>query len=426
MPASKRRQPGVDTDLALHRSDSDVSRETHTIALQLIAVALLLTGCTGIHYQKLRSEREIAELAILGNTYERIPIARVETTSTLGSDRTLRLAMEQLGEPSADRVVVMLHGFLSDRTIWRYVSGQLGRDHRLLLIDLLGCGESDKPDPEELGHDGYSATAQARYTLRALHTYFGRSERPRRITLVGHSYGGAVVLRMLGDPTLRREFTDILDRVDGAVLLAPLDFAIEKADPRYLKLMKLGETKVSIAESTGLLREEVARMARDSVVDPSSMPREYADRALQILRERDRRRALQAMIRQAVPYDLKRKRPEWPDIEKLTADYQNVGVPTLILWGARDETFPASMGHKLRAQLPAAWLRVIRNSMHSLPLERPKVSAAYIRDFIRSRGQGWEPIAEVDREQLMATADTLRLAGPPQRQPALVLGWLMH
>ena len=153
-------------------------------------------------------------------------------------------------------------------------------------------------------------------------------------------------------------------------------------DPRYLKLLKLNKTKVSVARSVGLLRESVASLMQESTVEPNSMPREYADRALEMLKERDRRRALQAMIEQAVPYDLKRRRTNWSRIEELVAEYQNVDVPTLILWGARDEALPVSMGYKLQRQLPDVVLRVILESKHSLQLERPYECLGFIEEFL--------------------------------------------
>ena len=90
------------------------------------------------------------------------------------------------------------------------------------------------------------------------------------------------------------------------------------------------------------------------------------------------------MIAQALPFNLQTMRPDWERVEQLVADYQNVQVPILILWGARDETLPVSMGYKLQAQIPDAELRVIERSMHSLPLERPVVTASNIRQFLES------------------------------------------
>ena len=55
-----------------------------------------------------------------------------------------RLAYESYGH--GDRVVVLLHGLLMDARLNRGVARALAaRGHRVVLLDLLGHGESDKP-----------------------------------------------------------------------------------------------------------------------------------------------------------------------------------------------------------------------------------------------------------------------------------------
>ena len=203
------------------------------------------------------------------------------------------------------------------------------------------------------------------------------------------------MLRMTGDPGLREDYRDVLDRVDRLVLFAPLDVALEKVDPRFVKVARLGKLKVGIAALIGLLRKEAARTTLDGYVDPASATKEEARRLVQILKRRKTRRPAQAMILQAVPFDVKTQRPRWEHIEEVVADYRNVDKPTLIVWGSRDETLPTSMGYKLRAQLPEAWLRVVTESKHLLPTERPRLSATILRDYLTTGGDGWTSVAEI-------------------------------
>jgi hypothetical protein len=72
-----------------------------------------------------------------------------------------------------------------------------------------------------------------------------------------------------------------------------------------------------------------------------------------------------------------------------------VTFPCLIVWGARDETLPLSMGYKLQAQLPDAALIVIHDTKHSMQLERPRLSSSILREFIESGTRGRERISEI-------------------------------
>jgi pimeloyl-ACP methyl ester carboxylesterase len=56
------------------------------------------------------------------------------------------LVYDDYGEPGTDRVIVYLHGLLLDSELNRGIADALsGSGHRVVLLDLLGHGRSDKP-----------------------------------------------------------------------------------------------------------------------------------------------------------------------------------------------------------------------------------------------------------------------------------------
>ncbi len=82
-----------------------------------------------------------------------------------------------------DPPLVLLHGLMLDRRMWRAQVGALAGLGRVLLLDGPGHGESEVPPPFTL-EDHADALAEALDELRA----------PRAI-LVGHSWGGMTALR---------------------------------------------------------------------------------------------------------------------------------------------------------------------------------------------------------------------------------------
>jgi pimeloyl-ACP methyl ester carboxylesterase len=345
-------------------------------------------------------EAEVVDLAALATAAAALPEHPHFVTVGEAGGRPVRLAYRHTRGSDGKRLVVMLHGLLSDSRTWRFMAGNLGRAYDLLLIDLMGCGQSDKPDPRDLGPDGYSPTALARQVLLVIQ----KRSKHERIALVGHSLGGMVTLRMLGDPDLRAEFPDVLKRVDRAILLSAVDFAVERVHPVFSRIAKLSPIEVAIGGALGIVHKLAAQAVRNGTSAPGRMPGEEAERLVEILLDPASRRAAQAMIRQAVPFTAD-ERPDWERIERLVAEYRNVNVPCLILWGARDETFPASMGYKLRAQLPRAWLHVLPKRMHKLPVEAPLVCAKDIRRFVATAGAGSPRIRDgvVDSVRLRAS-----------------------
>jgi non-heme chloroperoxidase len=95
----------------------------------------------------------------------------------------VRLHVQQAGDPGG-RPVLFLHGLSQCRLAWdRQLSSDLGRDLRLVAMDLRGHGLSDKP------RDAYGDPALWAADVQAVIDALG----PERPILCGWSYGGVVI-----------------------------------------------------------------------------------------------------------------------------------------------------------------------------------------------------------------------------------------
>ncbi|MDP6908246.1 MAG: alpha/beta hydrolase [Flavobacteriales bacterium] len=81
--------------------------------------------------------------------------------------------------------VVLLHGFLEERTMWETVTDQLRQNHTVIAVDLLGHGDSDC-----LGYV-HGMEEQAEAVKQVLD-----EEQIESCILVGHSMGGYVALAL--------------------------------------------------------------------------------------------------------------------------------------------------------------------------------------------------------------------------------------
>ncbi len=96
----------------------------------------------------------------------------------------LRLSVRY--DEGAGPVIVLLHGINSDAASWRTVVDTIGPGYRVIAPDLLGFGQSPKPDDLDYTADQHAEVLAA--TLADL----GVSE---RFVLVGYSMGGNVAVR---------------------------------------------------------------------------------------------------------------------------------------------------------------------------------------------------------------------------------------
>ena len=97
-------------------------------------------------------------------------------------------------------VVLFIHGILGSQRQWAHLVEMMDEDHRVLLPDLFGHGDSAKP----LGDYSLSAHAAA---MRDLLDQLGIDQ----VTLVGHSLGGGIAMQF---------FYLFPERVERLVLVA--------------------------------------------------------------------------------------------------------------------------------------------------------------------------------------------------------------
>lgn len=291
----------------------------------------------------------------------------------------MRLRVVEWGTPGHGRVVVCIHGMLMDADDWAAVGGDLVRDHDVVAVDLPGAGCSDAPAAACLGPGAYSVEDAGRRILRVLDAYLAdRADRP--VTLVGESLGAVVALRAMSSLGAG-EGSRTRGRVDRLVAQAPTDVVVGTPNPGVRTVVAAGDVEVALGAWLGILRlgaeAFTARNTDDSTPVPIGEPRRIAS----VLADPPRRRAAQRMVRSVAPFD-DDGRPLWEEIETVDRVYDSVEVPALLLWGARDELAPVTMGHRIRDRLPRARLEIVPRTKHFLgSWERPRVFAARIRAF---------------------------------------------
>ena len=364
-----------------------------TVGLTLV---LLLGVACAPAYKKLPTLDEVPEMAALSRQGTERLRQRWELAAGEVEGRPYHIVADELGADNEDPLIVLVHGMVSDRTTWQFVSGVLGDEYRLFIPDLIGHGESDAPAPAAIGELAYSPTGSARHLLRALQERHRQQPLPSRVVFIGHSLGGGVVLRLLSNPEFRTEFPEIFSRVDRAILVAPLEFAVHRASETLAELTSIGSFYAFLGRATGVLRNQTAKELLASAESPEWVFKFDVDRVYDAFHPKARRLPTQAIIRNAVPFNAETGRPDWPAIDALVADYRNVDLPVLLIWGDRDETLPLSMGYKLQAELPDARLRILREGKHSLQADRPHQLSEWISRFVEDAGAGWAPIESID------------------------------
>jgi pimeloyl-ACP methyl ester carboxylesterase len=252
---------------------------------------------------------------------------------------------------------LLIHGYGASTFTWRHWAPRLAERGHVVMLDMKGFGRAPKPD------DGrYAPEHQAELVLRLI------AERDlRNLTLVGHSLGGGVaLLTALG--LLDRD----AERLRRLVVVAGA--AYEQKLPPFVKLAD--HPRVSSLLFRTLGPELIVRLVLRSIVyDRAKVDGDQVRGYAAPLASADTLRALIDSARHIRPDGL----------ERMTARYSELAVPSLILWGRHDRVVPLWVGERLERDLPDARLHVLEECGHLPAEELPDESWMVLEAFLGGR-----------------------------------------
>ena len=254
------------------------------------------------------------------------------------------------GTRGAGNPVVFVHGFPTSGHLWGDVVPLMPPGHRLVVLDLLGYGRSDRPmqRPTDVRAHGERVVA----VLDQLNV--------KEACVVGHGVGGGIAQSIAVRHPSRVSHLCLVDSVAFAqwpTLLARLGRALAPA-----------AALLPPSSVLTLLRRELARGYSDPVRAARSI-----DIFLRPFKGTEGRDALLAHVRALRADETAAIAP------KLAA----IDVPTAVLWGRNDRVTGLSIGKRLQASIPAATLSVIDDGAHFTPEEAPRQIADGIAALLR-------------------------------------------
>ncbi|MEQ1698759.1 MAG: alpha/beta fold hydrolase [Ilumatobacteraceae bacterium] len=257
--------------------------------------------------------------------------------------------------------VVLIHGLAGSSETWAAVQPRLALTHDAIAPDLLGHGESAKP----MGDYSLGAFASGlRDLLAAIDV--------PSATIVGHSFGGGVAMQLayqhpelcdrlvlVGSGGLGREVSVLLRLVTlpGAEHLMPLMFPRLVADG--------GREVINLLDKVGVRAPRVSEMWRSY----SSLARTA------------NRKAFVRTIRGVIE-------PGGQTVNALDRLYLAAHLPTLIVWGERDDIIPVSHAYAAHEAIPGSTLCVLDGVGHFPHAEAPERFMDVLDEFLATTPRG--------------------------------------
>ncbi len=240
--------------------------------------------------------------------------------------------------------IVLLHGVGLSHTVWRDVVPSLSKEFRVLAVDLRGHGGSPSPPESTFGFGELEADLLRLFDAKGIDAAY----------VVGHSGGALLALR----------------------------FALDHPD-RVLGLVTISGSAYTDAHTRAIAQRWTDTYRNDG-------PDAFALRILKDLYYPDWIEAhldFADQIREAVKHQDLGPATRWSEAmakfdEK--ARVPTLKMPTLIVQAMDDQVVDASHGRILRQSIPGAQIRILAETGHMIPLERPNETAEAIAGFVRA------------------------------------------
>jgi 2-hydroxy-6-oxo-octa-2,4-dienoate hydrolase len=218
----------------------------------------------------------------------------------------------------------------------------LAASHRVVALDLLGMGFSERADDLPYGFDVWSR--QVVDVMDALGI--------ARATIVGHSLGGAVASIVAGEHPAR---------VEKLLLVAPI-VPLEPSERawffRLLEIPGVGEMMLGTTDHLPRL--------------PG-----FSDAYLA--------RARLAFLRRGTRHGLLRYLRHGRDLTRLVGAYRGIAAPTLIVAGPVDDIVPFAAIRRWAPAIHDALVLPLEGTGHWITRDQPRALANALDDFLRGR-----------------------------------------
>ncbi|NTU90432.1 MAG: alpha/beta hydrolase [Chlorobiaceae bacterium] len=250
--------------------------------------------------------------------------------------------------------MLLVHGISSSLDFYGPSIPLLARSFRLLALDLLGFGSSDKPKGAP-----YSLSLYAELIREFAEKTGAAGNGPLYAT--GHSMGGKY---LLATALIHQGLFDklVLSNTDGFISLP--SWARVLSLPGVRHILKPIVTRPRVAE----------KMLSAAFHSTDNIPPETLKKILEDAMDRDAFETVMGLNRNLLNLDMQRT--------GLRSRLDELRIPTLIIWGDHDRYMSPKIARIVEREIPCSKLIIIENCGHSPMIEHPQEFSSAITEFI--------------------------------------------
>lgn len=247
----------------------------------------------------------------------------------------LNINYKLLGENNSNTIVI-LHGWGASIESFNPVSNYLSKNNKVYVIDLPGFGSSDEPKRDFFIVDYANIINK-----------FLKQLNIENSTLIGHSFGGRVIMKLVGDLGYTPKNIILVDSA-GIKPKRKIDYYFKVYSYKTVKmLIKLFNSKDKAEEIISELRKKAGSTDYKTASD-----------------------IMKKVLINTVNEDLRYCLP-------------NIKVPTLLIWGENDKDTPVKDAKIIEKLIPDSGLIVFKNAGHYSYLDKLNDFLVIVNNFLK-------------------------------------------
>ena len=252
-----------------------------------------------------------------------------------------------------NKKIVCVHGFGASGTTFKDILPYFNEDeYQIYMIDLIGFGNSGFIKNWE-----YTIENQARYLY-----YFLKNNNLENVTVIGHSYGGGVVLLLL--EKLRRINEEEL--VQNAVLIGPACYP--QKIPFFIRIPAENPILYKIFMFFVPKRFLARRMLQDLYMNKTLINEEKIERYAMYFSSNDKMNGIIKTAQHIVPVN----------VDKFVDGIKHIKNRTLIIWGDKDFVIRRNNILRLHEDIKDSKLVIAEDTGHVVQEEKAELVASEI------------------------------------------------
>ena len=231
-----------------------------------------------------------------------------------------------VSETESAETAVMLQGWGTDLGVYDSVANAINDKYRFVQLDLPGFGGSDEPK------EPWNVDKYADFFCK-----FMEALGIKRATLIGHSYGGRIIIKLAARESIPFEIKNIV-LIDSAGIMPKRSFKQKLKIKEYKILKKIVSVKLIYALFPELIDDWRSRQGSADYRNASPMMRQCMVMAVN---------------------------------EDLTDLLSCIKQDTLLIWGDKDTATPIGDGKLMEEKIKSSGLCVLEGCGHFSFLEKP-------------------------------------------------------